>query len=238
MPPLFSNVSPTDTKGHNMHITVCRHAQSTANAGEPTETPGSTPLTQLGVRQAQLLAESIGPYDGPDLIVTSPYLRTGETAAPMRERFPYAKHEEWPIQEFTYLSPEKHRGTTKGDRIAHAMAFWDKGDPHFKESGAESLADLFGRVDTMAKRLEELAEARPFDDVWIFGHGLFMRALMWRILMNSSAIDADIMRAFRSFCFAFVVPNTAVLPLRYTMYNEWFTGPLGTAHLPPDMITT
>ena len=154
-PKLFLNALPTGTQKLDMRVTVCRHAQSTANAGEPSESPGSTPLTQLGVRQAQLLAESIGPHDGPDLIVTSPYLRTGETAAPMRERFPYAKHEEWPIQEFTYLSPEKHHGTTKGGRIARAMAFWDKGDPYFKESGAESLADLFGRVDSMVKRLIE-----------------------------------------------------------------------------------
>lgn len=220
-----------------MRVTIYRHGQSTANAGEPSESPSATPLTPLGLRQAQLLAESIELDDVPTLIVTSPYIRTGETAAPMREKFPSAKHEEWPIQEFTYLSPEKHRGTTKGDRYAHAMSFWDMGDPHYKEPGAESFADFFGRIEALIDRLEEHAAMNPFTEISIFGHGMFMRALMWRLLVNPRSIDAEAMRAFRSFCFAFPVPNTAALPLRYTLEGKWLMGTLNAEHLPVDMIT-
>lgn len=220
-----------------MRVTIYRHGQSTANADAPTDNPRDIPLTPLGIQQAEILSKNVNLDDVPTLIVTSPYIRTGETSAPLRKRFPRASHEEWPIQEFTYLCAEKYRGTTRGDRVAHVTAFWDKADPNHKEPGTESLIDLFGRVDAMVDRLEEYAETDPLADVVIFGHGQFMRAILWRMLTNSDLIDADGMRAFRAFCSVLVVPNTAALPLRYNLDNEWFVGALSVAHLPPEFIT-
>ncbi|MFN0077542.1 MAG: phosphoglycerate mutase family protein [Prosthecobacter sp.] len=53
---------------------LIRHAQSTGNAGLPSDSPASIPLTDQGHAQAQTLADSI--ETPPDLIIVSPYLRT------------------------------------------------------------------------------------------------------------------------------------------------------------------
>lgn len=58
----------------------------------------------------------------PDLIVTSPYLRTQQTAAATIERFPNVPVEVWPIQEFTYLQPSRWNGTLSSERIPRQQA--------------------------------------------------------------------------------------------------------------------
>jgi broad specificity phosphatase PhoE len=93
-------------------IRFLRHAESAANAGLPTSDPGGIPLTEKGKRAAQRAALE---YDGPapDLIVVSPFLWAKQTAEPFIARFPAAKVETtWPVQEFTYISPERCVGST------------------------------------------------------------------------------------------------------------------------------
>ncbi len=94
---------------------LIRHAESHSNAGLPTERPGTYPITALGRAQAERFALSGGE---PDLIVTSPYVRTQMTAEPFRKRFPDVPHETWPVQEWTFLSPEYYKGTTFDDSTA------------------------------------------------------------------------------------------------------------------------
>ena len=78
-----------------------RHAQSIGNAGMPTENRSSFPLSAVGYEQAEALAKKI-PFT-PDLIVSSPFRRAWETAAPTSARYPAVKMEIWPeIHEFTY----------------------------------------------------------------------------------------------------------------------------------------
>jgi broad specificity phosphatase PhoE len=84
-----------------MRATFIRHGQSTGNAGIPCHDLALLELTELGWRQSREVAASW--TETPDLIVTSPYLRTQQTAAATIERFPNVPVEVWPIQEFTYL---------------------------------------------------------------------------------------------------------------------------------------
>ena len=54
-------------------VWLIRHGQSESNAGLPTNGPAASPLTELGHRQAERVAEQFtGP---PALIVSSPFLR-------------------------------------------------------------------------------------------------------------------------------------------------------------------
>jgi 2,3-bisphosphoglycerate-dependent phosphoglycerate mutase len=157
-------------------VWLIRHGQSQANAGVATEHPSSIALTQIGRDQARALAEQI---DGrPDKIVVSPFIRTRHTAQPFIDKWQAAGLDvpvlEWPIQEFTYLSPVRCRGTTALDRKAWAQTYWQRADPDWEDGdGAESYRQLMRRVDDFSARL---ADMRGWTVV--FGHGMFFKAFL------------------------------------------------------------
>lgn len=160
-------------------VICCRHGQSAANAGAATSDPLTIPLTDLGYRQAEDVA--LQWVQEPGLIVVSPAERARATAAPTLRRFPEVAQEEWPIHEFTYLSPARCAGTTGVQRRAWVEAYWTKADPTFCDgAGAESFADFLVRVHGALSKLSELHfEAdRP---VLLFGHGQFINAIRWRL---------------------------------------------------------
>ena len=86
-------------------VRLIRHAESAANAGLATTAPDSIPLTEKGQLQARAIADSI--TSAPDLIISSPFERAIATALPTTERFPHVPFETWPVEEFTYLSPNR-----------------------------------------------------------------------------------------------------------------------------------
>src|SRR3546814_10533785 len=67
-----------------MRAIFIRHGQSTGNAGVPCDDLGAIELTELGQEQAREVAASW--TQAPALIVTSPYTRTRQTAAPTIDR--------------------------------------------------------------------------------------------------------------------------------------------------------
>src|SRR3546814_12324646 len=71
-----------------MRAIFIRHGQSTGNAGVPCDDLGAIELTELGQEQAREVAASW--TQAPALIVTSPYTRPRQTAAPTIARFPGA----------------------------------------------------------------------------------------------------------------------------------------------------
>ena len=121
-----------------MRAIFIRHGQSTGNASISCHDLASLELTELGWSQVRKLAAHwIGT---PGLIVTSPYLRTQQTAAPTIERFPEVPVEVWPIQEFTYLQPSRWNGTLSSEWMPHTEQYWAEADPEYCDGeGAESL---------------------------------------------------------------------------------------------------
>jgi broad specificity phosphatase PhoE len=77
-------------------ILLIRHAESGANAGLATASLDSMPLTEKGTEQAQLLDRYL--TDTTALKVVSPFLRAGQTAAPLIERFSSAEVENWEVE--------------------------------------------------------------------------------------------------------------------------------------------
>jgi len=170
---------------------LVRHGESEANAGLPTETPHSIPLTARGHEQALLLAEKFD--SAPGLIVVSPFIRTRQTATPLMARFPHVPVEEWPVHEFTYLNPERYRGTTETQRGVFAHDYWLRCDPHWNDGGgAESFADLIGRIDELERRLRGSTR-----NTVIFTHGYFIKALLLRRERPLVVVDRTLMAAFR-----------------------------------------
>lgn len=138
-----------------MRAVFIRHGQSTGNASVPCTDLATIELTELGWNQAREVAA--GWIETPALIVTSPYLRTQQTAAPTIERFPAVPVETWPIEEFTYLQPARWNGTRSAERMPHLERYWADADPAYCDGeGAESFAALLRRAEAALARLAVL----------------------------------------------------------------------------------
>jgi len=100
-----------------MRAIFIRHGQSTGNAGIPCNDLSLLELTELGWWQSREVAASW--TEKPDLIVTSPYLRTQQATAATMARFQNVPVKVWPIQEFTYLQPSRWNGTLSSERMLY-----------------------------------------------------------------------------------------------------------------------
>ncbi len=174
-----------------MRATFIRHGQSTGNAGIPASDLALLELTELGWEQSREVAA--GWTEIPALIVTSPYLRTQQTAQATIARFPDTAVEVWPVEEFTYLRPSKWNGTRSAERMPHIERYWADTDPEFCDGeGAESFSTLLGRAEDALRRLERMPEDAL---VYVFSHGQFIQAV--RSLVTETELEAaDKMRRF------------------------------------------
>jgi broad specificity phosphatase PhoE len=204
-----------------------RHAESASNAGLVTSDPGGTHLTPRGYQQARCIPAAF--HERPSLIVTSPYIRTKQTAQPTIERFPDAPQAEWPVQEFTYIAAGHYRDTTSRQRAPLMSAFWERCDPGYCDGdGAESFAELLARVRVTLDLIAGFGEGF----LAIFSHGLFTRALLWSLMAAAPPqADATAMRRLHRFITAVKMPNAAILSLRLDPNGELWFSPFITAHL-------
>jgi 2,3-bisphosphoglycerate-dependent phosphoglycerate mutase len=211
---------------------MIRHGQSTGNAGRETNDPGMIPLSVTGERQA---AHVVDVFDhGPDLILTSPFLRARQTARPTLDRFPHVHVEEWPIQEFSYLGHLHGRATTAAERRPLVDAYWSAADPSDRDDDrSESFLDVYARAAEFLKRLAQVEAGSAA----AFTHGLFMRVVLWVILTGETAPDADSMRRFHRFRSTYLIPNCSIIEL--TLHPAHGRRILGAAtrHLPPALQT-
>ena len=193
-------------------VDVFRHAQSTSNAGMPTDDAVTIPLTELGRAQAEALSQTFDSANPPEAIIVSPYIRTALTASPTHMRFPAARYMVWPIHEFTYLTTDHYRGTTREQRHSGSSAYWLRGDPNYRDGpGAESFNDLVGRIDGMIDKVKRL----PYAYSAAFCHGLTMRLLFLR-LTEPHLNGADLMQRTNDLRLNETLPNTARLRLEAT----------------------
>jgi broad specificity phosphatase PhoE len=209
-----------------IRVFLIRHGESESNAGLPSASPGSAPLTPDGHRQARQIARVLA--DPPALIVTSPYLRARQTAQPTITRFPGAGYQEWPVQEFTYLAQRHGRASTAAERQPYIRAYWDQADPDHASPGAESFTGLTGRIAGFLGRLS----AQESGPVAVFTHGLFMRAVAWSLLTGITTPDHDQMRSFRRFANRYLIPNAGIIELRQAGHDTPVLLGGSTIHLP------
>ena len=174
---------PRPGSATDMRVVFIRHGQSTGNAGLPSSDLATIELTDLGWQQARAVAA--GWAEAPTLLVTSPYLRTQQTAAPTIERFPSVPLEVWPVEEFTYLQPARWNGTRSAERAPHLVRYWGQADPAYCDgAGAESFGTLLRRAEAALRRLAAL----PTDSlVFVFSHGQFIQAV--RAVVSEAALD-------------------------------------------------
>jgi broad specificity phosphatase PhoE len=173
-------------------IWLVRHGQSASNAGLPAVGHGEVPLTALGQEQAREVARRVDRQ--PDRLIVSPFLRAQETAAPIRERWPRTPCEVWPIQELTYLSPARCKGTTADVRRPWIEAYWRGCDPDYIDGpDAESFRGFMARLADFDSRLSAL----DGDFAIAVGHGQFFRAYLWG-RDRGFAVTPEWMRDYRA----------------------------------------
>ena len=207
----------------NKTVWIIRHAESESNAGLPTTSPDRIPITTKGQLQSQELVKQF--VQAPDLIVTSKYIRTQQTAQPLLEAFPDVAQEEWNIHEFTYLAPHRYHKTTLHDRRPHTQAYWQRADPTFMDGeGAESFVQLMERVEQTRTQLQQIRTGFTA----IFCHGHFMKALLWAFIRPvHQPITQDSMRQFHVFHQLTQISNGCILKLSVQDNGEcWVDGVL------------
>lgn len=189
-------------------IWFIRHGESVSNAGGVSEAIDSIPLTEAGHRQAAEVAARIA--FTPDLIVTSPFIRTQQTAAPCIARFPGVAQETWLVHEFTFLESKKYKGTTRLDRTPHAKAYFDRNDPDYVDgAGAESFNHFLKRIRDMIEKLNKAPQAR----IIIYSHGYFLHTLEI-MLKNPQLAPAELMQHLNHVRTVAHMPNGHILRAR------------------------
>lgn len=197
---------------------LVRHCESMANAGHVTADASSIELTELGQKQAKLLPQSFDRR--PDLIVTSPFIRTQQSSIYVREKFPEILHEEWPVQEFSYLSSKRYANTSVFQRRPAVKEYWNKCDPEYCDGeGAESFSDLLDRIDTTIERVRE----RPEKFIAIFTHGQFMKTFWWLIQTPNIVFRNGVaqMKHAEEFMNRLDISNGTILKLKMFGNNKW-----------------
>jgi broad specificity phosphatase PhoE len=198
---MTESASPASTR-----IVLVRHGQSVTNAGGRAADQVGNPLTELGRAQSREYAEHLDCK--PTLFVISPFLRAQQTSEPLRQRFPDVPVEEWPIQEFSFLNPSLHRGTSEADREPHVVAYWQREDPAYTAGPeAESFTSFLDRARETIRRL---AARDPGGCIILFTHGFFMQAIRL-LLLFPDATDAELMANFQRFHFVNLIQNIASL---------------------------
>ena len=212
-------------------IWLIRHGESLSNAGKKTTHPGTSVLTQKGLLQARCIASYV--KDKPDIIIHSAYTRAWQTAEPTIQKFPDSIVQEWPVQEFVYLSHVRYMETTKADRRVDVDLYWDECNPVRKDSAdAESFAEFIDRVGMIAEKLTH-NEGR----IMMFTHGHVIRAMLWRVLTGRLQKDKAAMAQYRSLRQALYIPNAAILKISVDAMDEVWMSPLITAHLTPELMS-
>lgn len=199
-------------------IWYIRHGESMANAGFTTSSPAEIPLTDKGHIEAQKASSLF--IHAPGLIVTSPYLRARQTASYTANKFPSIPFEEWRVEEFTYLSPERCKNTTTHERRPVVIKYWEDANPDYMHGeDAESFRHFMTRVQDMQNRLQSSEEKF----IAVFSHGFVIKAALWANLQQSFEATSDFMSGYRKFDQSFDFPNCGIVEGRF-IDNHWYFG--------------
>ena len=124
----------------------------------------------------------------------------------MIEKYPEARTEQWPVQEFTYLSPVRCHNTSMKQRTPWAAEYWERADPDYCDGdGAESFAQFIGRVQGFTVKLSGRIES----PMLVFTHQMFIAAYLWLNDRSNSDPMEGILK-FRKYMLENVVLNAGM----------------------------
>ncbi len=162
-------------------------------------------------------------------------LRTKQTAERSSSVFRNALNrsvpeEEWPVEEFTYLTPIRWPYSTTQDRRPEVERYWRNADPEYVDGpGAESFENFIERVRSFLDRLKNAEEAE--EAVVVFSHEQFIDAVRWLIDCKPTEISSRTMRGFRRYLDSHDIPNGGMVWLRFHPRENRWRYELITSHL-------
>ncbi len=124
---------------------IARHAESTWNAEGRWQGQGDPPLSRLGERQAQALAQRLA-RRGVRSLVSSDLARAAQTAAIAGQRLGVAPRLEPRLRERDVGAWSGLRPAEIADRFPEELARMRAGDPDLRPGGGESFRELETRV--------------------------------------------------------------------------------------------
>lgn len=145
-------------------IYLMRHGQSQANADQVIAGSHDSPLSPVGIRQAEYAGDTAKQYFHFDLIVSSPMSRARSTAEIVAERIGYPTDKIWIIDDLR----ERNLGNVEGDTYdMHALA---RKDGNYEDAenvpGVEPIAELYDRMESVLQQLR----ARPEQHILVIAH--------------------------------------------------------------------
>lgn len=183
-----------------------RHGESTANVGAPAVPDALTPLTERGQQQARTLLQR-WPVQ-PRRLYCSGLLRARQTAQVFADAHALELHEQPLLNELNCLAFARVEGMPGTERFPLVHAYWDRADPAYRDGEvADSFNDFQARVDAFLGQLEQFEDGSV-----LFGHGIWIGLLAWRLL-GCRVEDGAGMRRFRQFQLAIPLHNTIVYRL-------------------------
>ena len=143
---------------------LMRHGQSQANADQVIAGSHDSPLSPIGIKQAEFAGDTARQYFRFDLIVSSPMDRALHTARIIAERIGYPAEKIWVIDDLH----ERDLGSVEGD--SYAMHAHQRNDGNYEDAedvpGVEPIQDLYARMEGVLQQLR----ARPEQHVLIVAH--------------------------------------------------------------------
>lgn len=159
----------TEYNANMKRVYLVRHGESESNVSGIAAGPES-PLTTEGERQAAAMADRVSRIDI-DIIISSPYLRTKETARIINE---IARK---PI-EYSDLFVEKRNPTEHLGKMIYNPAD-TRSSEHFTDPNwKHSDEDNFTEIKTRALAALEYLLRRPEENILVVSHGWFLRVFI------------------------------------------------------------
>ena len=195
-------------------IYFIRHGESVSNAGGVTMEHHAIPLSDKGILQAQLVADTLAIK--PSQVLTSELIRTQITAQPYCDKHQVNFQINPLLNEIHAVSYELIEGMMGQQRRQIAQQYWSEGDIH-KRMGkqADTFTEFRDRVDGFINEMPNLE-----NNTVIFGHGIWFGLLTWKLL-GFEVIDNLTMKAFRRFQSGLPLANGIIYRLTCDISGNW-----------------
>ncbi len=192
-------------------IYFVRHGQTNHN-GQRIFQDDTEHINEVGIQQARLVAGRF--VNNIDVIITSPLIRTQETAKIIVEISGCQLETLGTLREM--MNPVSIRGKSYDDPVA-AKTYdeWLEKILDNKSYGQDDVENFFD-LSLRAEKILNILAARSEEKVLVVGHSVVIRAILARAVMGDNA-SPEIMEYFQNHI---KINNTGVMSLIFTEYNN------------------
>ncbi len=188
------------------HIYFVRHGESEENRDRLYIGPNAE-LTEIGKEQARILADRMFRI-GVDALISSPFLRARDTAAPIALRTGITLESNELLGE--WLEPSQVTGlhVDHPERKSVLESISGATDNHdYRHSDEETFSELVTRAKTVIHALEEHSAER----ICVVTHGGFLRVIIGVMIFGSEFTKKDFVRLLHHF----LTTNTGITYVKF-----------------------